>query len=1200
MTLNHRIAYVLLVFSASAQQQRSLRHYALVLEDPAVGDRFTTREATHSVAAENYRGQIQNRQANLKQELAARKFAVVGAVDTLSNAIFVATTPDRTSELQSLPGVKGVIEMRRVKPRMNAATALVNAPVAWAALGGQSNAGKGIMIGVIGSGIDQTHPALQDPSLSMPAGFPKCTTNFPSDCNYTNSKVIVARSYVRELSAGSSNDATAVANDSGPDDYSPRDRSGHGTAVASVIAGNQINGPAVPFTGMAPKAWLGNYRVENSPGMPGGVGQSFENVYVEALEDAMKDGMHIVNLSSGAIALYGPLDTGSVCGQVAVVPCDFLAFNFEKAAQLGMLITASAGDDGENGYGFFNTGQTGFNLISSPASAPSVIAVGATTNSHVFEPSVSLVGGPSPLQSIPTQTSDAYSADIDFGVFSGAWTFPLVDAAQAGNDGFACTALPAFALHSAIGLIQQGNCSLNTKATNAANAGALGIIFYMNTPGAATPVETQDSSGNLPLFGPVVMLAQGDGQNLKSYVDSHPGSSVLIDPAGTEMSLAAYNQQAAALYSPGFVPPLASNQFLAFSSPGPVPGTLALKPDIVATGGSDQEDGPTSSASNAALQDDFFFGANALYMATQSFDQSSSMYSANGYIAASGTSFSAPMVAGAAALLMQLHPDYTAPQIKALLMNTAASDTAGLGDNWGDNVDALNVGAGRLDVGAATKSELFAQVLTPDGTNPVSVSFGAVTKLPVTKQIVITNLGTAPAAITVTIGAAVDASGGPATGVKITVNTPKITVMAGTAAVITLTLSGKIPPPDEYTGEVILTSTGVTIHVPYLLLVPSGAINDMQAIQFGQIDQFAQGSFETVPNGDGGALQIRLIDASGVPVGNRPVSFTVSPPGNATLKSVSGHPACAAASGGNAATCNSDTYGIAWVEVFGGPSAGATPTVTATAAGMSIPFSGLVIDAPKVTSISESAVGSTSIAAGSYISIYGTNLSNPNSVGNNTFLGGDAPTFLPYPMNLDGVTVSFDVTGSYDGNPADYNGAPAFFTFVGKAGTQLNVMVPWELQGVTSALVKVTVDGIVDSNVLTIPLVPYAPQLFQNSGIAAAIDATTYGANPAPISAANPSHAGDSVQLYGNGLGPVNNQPASGAVATFNPLPTTKGACTVTVGGQNAPVSYCGLAGYPAEYQINITVPSGLAAGNQPVVLSVGGVSSGAANLPIH
>jgi uncharacterized protein (TIGR03437 family) len=395
------------------------------------------------------------------------------------------------------------------------------------------------------------------------------------------------------------------------------------------------------------------------------------------------------------------------------------------------------------------------------------------------------------------------------------------------------------------------------------------------------------------------------------------------------------------------------------------------------------------------------------------------------------------------------------------------------------------------------------------------------------------------------------------------------------------------------------STTGGLIHVPYLFLVPSHSVNDMQAIQFGQVDKLAQGSFETIPNGDGGALQIRLIDASGVPVANAPVSFSVSPRESATLQSVSGQPACSPASSGSSATCNSDAYGIASVEVFGGASAGASPTVTATAAGMSIPFSGVVINAPTVTSINESAVGSTNIAAGSYISIYGTGLANPNSVGNNTFLGGDAPTFLPYPMNLDGVTVSFDIPGSYDGTPADYNGSPAFFTFVGQAGKQLNVMIPWELQGASSALVKVTVDGIANSNVVTIPLVTYAPQLFQNSGIAAAIDATTYGAHPAPISASNPAHAGDSVQLYGNGFGPVNNQPASGSVATFTPLPSTKSPCTVTVGGQNAPVSYCGLSANPAEYQINITVPAGLAAGNQPVVVTTGATSSKTANLPV-
>jgi uncharacterized protein (TIGR03437 family) len=249
--------------------------------------------------------------------------------------------------------------------------------------------------------------------------------------------------------------------------------------------------------------------------------------------------------------------------------------------------------------------------------------------------------------------------------------------------------------------------------------------------------------------------------------------------------------------------------------------------------------------------------------------------------------------------------------------------------------------------------------------------------------------------------------------------------------------------------------------------------------------------------------------------------------------------------------------------------------------------------------VSEAAVGSTNIAPGSYISIYGSNLVNPNDVTAVAPAYGDSASYLPLPLSLDNVNVSFDVPGAYDGKPIDYNGLPGYFTFVGLAGTQLNLQIPWEVTG-SSAQVKVVVDGLGISNVLTIPLVTYAPQLFQNSGMVAAIDATTYAANSTPISASNPAHAGDLVELFGNGLGPVNNQPKSGEAAGSSPLPRTQSTVTATIGGQPATVSYSGLApGYPALYQINVSVPSGLAAGNQPVVVSVGGQSSKSATIPI-
>ena len=278
-------------------------HYAVILEEPAVLDRFPTREGARSAAAQSYRLQIEAHQQSLKTELESRGFQVTGSVSTSSNSLFVVSTPQRVQELQSLPGVTGVVRMRMMHRRLNRATLLMHGDVAWTALGGVANAGKGIKVAVIDTGIDQTHPAFQDSSLSMPAGFPLCTVDHPGDCAYTTNKVIVARSYIRQQAAPSS--ASNPAADSFPDDYSPRDRIGHGTAVASVIGANQVTAPAVSFSGMAPKVYLGNYKVE------GQITGASEDVLVSAVNDAFNDGFDIANCSLGTLATTGPLDTGA-------------------------------------------------------------------------------------------------------------------------------------------------------------------------------------------------------------------------------------------------------------------------------------------------------------------------------------------------------------------------------------------------------------------------------------------------------------------------------------------------------------------------------------------------------------------------------------------------------------------------------------------------------------------------------------------------------------------------------------------------------------------------------------------------------------------------------------------------------------------------------------------------------------------------
>ena len=238
--------------------------FTVVLADPAVGTRFATREDLQSPAAAAYRVQIKSRQDALTRNIESRGMHVTGSVTDLLNALFVTAPSGSLSVLQSLPGVAIVRPMRRFKSTLNRATQLMNAPAAWMAVGGQSNAGAGIKIGILDTGIDQTHPAFQDSSLTAPSGFPKCTTGYQADCAYTTNKVIVARSYVRQLALDYVVDPTNPAPQSDPDDYSPRDRDGHGTSTASCAAGYTNTGTAlsttggpITFNGMATQSLLG-------------------------------------------------------------------------------------------------------------------------------------------------------------------------------------------------------------------------------------------------------------------------------------------------------------------------------------------------------------------------------------------------------------------------------------------------------------------------------------------------------------------------------------------------------------------------------------------------------------------------------------------------------------------------------------------------------------------------------------------------------------------------------------------------------------------------------------------------------------------------------------------------------------------------------------------------------------------------------
>ncbi|HVP47072.1 MAG TPA: S8 family serine peptidase [Bryobacteraceae bacterium] len=1069
------VSGLLPVLEAAGAYQR----YALILSDPPVAE--ARKNATKAVV-ENRRQKIEAVQSALRSELARQNFTVTGSVHTVLNAVFVVATPDQVAQLQRMPGVAGVRPLRRFRKSLNAAVPLLNGPAAWTLVGGEGRAGRGIKIAVIDTGIDNTHPAFHDSQLAVPSGFPKCGT--PSDCtDFTNNKVIVARSYVAQLAAGFGSNPAATSR---PDDYSARDLDGHGTAVAMCAGGETNTGPSGTITGMAPKAFLGNYKVFGSPEINN---FSTGDVIISAIEDALNDGMDIAELSLGAPAFSGPLDQGPACGLTGTTPCDPEAAAVENAVQMGMLVVVAAGNEGADGQ---NQDVATLNTIDSPGDAPSAIAAGGSTNSHTWESGVQVSGNgvPSTLHFIEGNFGDGPLP-------SGPLTAPLRDVGKISGDPLGCNAITTGSLDGAIALIERGTCTFENKVTNAQNAGAVGAIFW--DPNS----DNLDFPGGLSGTNiPAILIGVTGGTALKSFIDGHANYSVTMDP-----NLVAVSQT--------------PNLIAFFSSRGPSI-TGAVKPDVTAVG-------------------------TDLYMAAESFDPNGDLYSPNGYTVANGTSFSTPLVAGGAALVKQKNPGFTALQIKSAVVNTAAQS---LTDENG-SAAVVSGGAGLLDAAAAVSTNITA--------GPATISFGILNQggsFPASQQLELENSGSSTANLTLSVVQRV-----PDSNAHITLSKTTLSLGAGQTTSVTVTLGGSMPVAGSYDGFVVITGGAKTLHIPYLYIVGDG-------VPFNITPILSNGFDCTVGQGvpDGG-VAFTLIDQFGVSIPNASIQWSVTQGGGQIVQ------------GSNNTDSATETYGLGFATVTCGPTPG-TQEFTATAGGMQVVFDGFARLAPTISA--NGAVNAASfqvgqgVAPGSYISLFGTGLSDTTDVEKTPFL----------PLGIDNVSVSFDV-------PSAGLSLPGRMYYV-SAG-QVNLQVPWELQGQTSALIKVNVEDS-QGPLYTLPLAQYSPAFFIAGTFLAARDASGN-----VITSSNPAVRGQTIQLYANGLGPVDTALPTGQPAPLFPHIQTTLLPKVTVGDLPAFVQFSGLAPlYSGLYQVNVTIPSGLSPGVQPVVLTINGVAAPTANLPVQ
>jgi serine protease AprX len=254
----------------------------------------------------------------LIQSLAARDGLPVLRV--LDGFVVVSATPAELSALRQVAGVLGVSRDAIVAPFMTVSTKAMAADQARAAQGGffgiggyPAVSGKGVGVAVIDSGIATTHTAL-------------------------SGKVVASVSFV----AG---------------DPSTDDKFGHGTHIAGIIAGQRTTVTPLYNGGIAPGASLINVRVLNEQGA-GYTSDVIAGVQW-TIANRGKYGIKVVNMS---------------LGHTQVEPClvDPLCLSVEKAAAAGLVVVASAGNNGKNA-----AGQEVLASISTPGAAPSAITVAA-------------------------------------------------------------------------------------------------------------------------------------------------------------------------------------------------------------------------------------------------------------------------------------------------------------------------------------------------------------------------------------------------------------------------------------------------------------------------------------------------------------------------------------------------------------------------------------------------------------------------------------------------------------------------------------------------------------------------------------------------------------------------------------------------------------------------------------------------------
>ena len=523
--------------------------------------------------------------------------------------------------------------------------------------------------------------------------------------------------------------------------YSGRDDSGHGTHTASTAAGNE-NATATLYG--LPRGTVSGIAPRAYLATYKAVGPygGMRADLTAAIEKAVADGVDVINYSLGSDYARDPWR--------AVDAQAFLG-----ALEAGVFVVTANGNDGPEPA-----------TVSAPANAPWVTAVGASYANRIYLSELTL------RASSGATLTGLYGASITPGITD----FRLVSsqslAANLSGTTFACAApFSANSFQKTDAVLCRGGAVTPLAMSDFVQTGGAGAMLIYN------PKQAYDQRAELDSI-PAVQLSAVAGQAIEQFMAAHLLEAITVSFT-----------EGRPVFAPD--PRVPVDTVLTSSARGPNVNESSkryldvIKPDLTAPGVH------------------ILAGASPHYVSAV--QDRVGHYGAQEQLfkVAQGTSMASPHVAGAAALLIALHPDWTPAEVRSALMTTSyAAGQKARGTNSDTPATPFDQGAGRLDVARAARAGLLLDETVENfvaanpalGGDPATLNLPGFTYAACRQSCTWTRTLRSAGAVAVTWTAAVSTDA----QLALTVEPTSFTLLPGATQTITLTATVRGLPIDAW------------------------------------------------------------------------------------------------------------------------------------------------------------------------------------------------------------------------------------------------------------------------------------------------------------------------------------------------------------------------------------------------------------------